>query len=80
MIDDNEVGLFNWVMSMIGQKTAALIDQAKAVVPEEISPITDIRASKDYRILVVKVMLERGLKNAMARLRGERVTSGAIWV
>lgn len=58
----------------------ALIEEAKTFVPEEISPITDIRASKEYRILVVKVMLERGLKNAVSKLRGKPVEPGAIWV
>ncbi len=58
----------------------ALLDEAKTLVPEMISPITDIRASKEYRLLMVKVMLERGLKTAMSRLNGETTTFRALWV
>ena len=57
-----------------------LIKDAKALVPDEISPISDIRASKEYRTLMIKVMLERGLKIAVSRLRGEHAEHGAIWV
>ncbi len=60
--------------------TDALLEEAKALVPEEISPITDIRSSKEYRTLVVKVMLERGLKSAISRLRGESTRPGVLWV
>ena len=47
-----------------------LIQEAVRLVPEEIAPITDIRASKEYRMLMVGVMLERGLRAAVARLAG----------
>jgi CO/xanthine dehydrogenase FAD-binding subunit len=47
-----------------------LIQQAVRLVPEEIAPITDIRASKEYRMHMVGVMLERGLRAAVARLAG----------
>ena len=47
-----------------------LIQQAVRLVPEEITPITDIRASKEYRLHMVGVMLERGLRAAVARLAG----------
>ncbi len=58
-----------------------VIQGAKDLVPEEISPITDIRSTKEYRLLTAKVMLERGLQTAAARLRGEDGTPhGAIWV
>jgi carbon-monoxide dehydrogenase medium subunit len=60
--------------------TDAIIDEAKALIPEEISPITDIRSSKDYRVLMTKVMFERGIKLAVARLTGERSEEGAIWI
>ena len=60
--------------------TESLIEETKALVSEEISPITDIRSSKEYRLLMVKVMLERGLKTALARLRGEKMEPGAMWV
>ena len=47
-----------------------LIQKAVRLVPEEIAPITDIRASKEYRLHMVGVMLERGLRAAVARLGG----------
>ena len=48
----------------------ALIQQALRLVPEEIAPITDIRATKEYRAHMIGVMLERGLRAAVARLAG----------
>jgi carbon-monoxide dehydrogenase medium subunit len=57
---------------LIGKKLSeALIAKAKALVAKEISPITDIRASSDYRLHMAQVMLERGLKAAAARLSGK---------
>ncbi len=50
-----------------------LINQAKALVPNEISPITDIRSSKEYRTYMCQVMLERGLHASVARLHGKTV-------
>jgi carbon-monoxide dehydrogenase medium subunit len=47
-----------------------LIQQAVRLVPEEIAPITDIRATKEYRLHMVGVMLGRGLRAAVARLAG----------
>jgi carbon-monoxide dehydrogenase medium subunit len=47
-----------------------LLRQAVALLPEEIAPITDIRATKEYRMQMVGVMLERGLRAAAARLAG----------
>ena len=41
------------------------------MIPMLISPITDIRASKEYRMHMSQVMFERGLKVAVARFRGE---------
>ena len=46
------------------------IRQAVALVPKAISPITDIRSTKEYRMHMVGVMLERGLREAAARLEG----------
>jgi CO/xanthine dehydrogenase FAD-binding subunit len=60
--------------------TDTLIEEAKALIPEEISPIADIRSSKDYRLLMAKVMFERGVKRAVARLAGEQSKDGAIWI
>jgi carbon-monoxide dehydrogenase medium subunit len=47
-----------------------LIQQAVRLVPEAITPITDIRATKEYRLHMIGVMLERGLRAAVARLAG----------
>jgi carbon-monoxide dehydrogenase medium subunit len=44
---------------------------AQAVVGDEIRPITDIRASREYRMHMARVMLGRGLQAAVARLAGE---------
>jgi len=51
----------------------ALLLQARAGVPGEISPITDIRASKEYRVHMCQVMLERALRAAVALLAGASV-------
>ena len=47
-----------------------LIEKAKEIVSQEIAPITDIRASKEYRMHTAKVMFERGIKTAVDRLNG----------
>jgi carbon-monoxide dehydrogenase medium subunit len=49
---------------------AELVAQAMALVSDEISPISDIRASKEYRLRMSEVMLQRGLKAAVERLEG----------
>lgn len=49
----------------------SLIEEAKKLVEEEISPITDIRATKEYRMHMAKVMLDRALKAAVNRLKGK---------
>jgi carbon-monoxide dehydrogenase medium subunit len=51
----------------------ALLKQVRAEVPGEISPITDIRASKEYRIHMCQVMLERSLRAASDLLAGKPV-------
>jgi CO/xanthine dehydrogenase FAD-binding subunit len=50
--------------------TDELVRQAVRLVPGEIAPITDLRATKEYRTHMVGVMLERGLRAAVARLSG----------
>ena len=50
--------------------TDELIREVVQLVPKEIMPITDIRATKEYRTHMVGVMLERGLRTAVARLAG----------
>jgi CO/xanthine dehydrogenase FAD-binding subunit len=49
--------------------TCELIEKACKMVEEEIKPITDIRASKEYRMHMAKVMLERSLKASLSRLK-----------
>ncbi len=49
----------------------SLVEKAINIIPEEISPITDIRASKEYRMHMCKVMFERGIRAAVNRLKGE---------
>lgn len=51
-----------------------LIKKAQELVDQEISPISDIRSTKEYRTQMVKVMLERGLKDAAAVLSGKEIT------
>lgn len=48
--------------------TDTLINEIKEIIPEEISPITDIRSTKEYRTHMVKVMFERGLKKVVSQL------------
>jgi len=54
------------------------IKQAQEILTTEISPITDIRATKEYRMHIAKVMLERGLKESVALLKGEDIKSEPI--
>jgi carbon-monoxide dehydrogenase medium subunit len=53
-----------------------LVAQAMALVSEEIAPITDIRASAEYRLRMCEVMLQRGLKAAVERLEGNGPSYG----
>lgn len=48
-----------------------LIAEVVAMVKDEISPITDIRATAAYRTRMTEVMLKRGLPAARDRLNGE---------
>lgn len=47
-----------------------VLEQAKKQLLEEISPIDDIRSSKEYRIHMMGVMFERCMKNALNKLSG----------
>ena len=53
------------------QLSAALMERAVQLLPQEITPITDIRATREYRAHMAGVMLERGLQAAVSRLRGK---------
>ena len=48
----------------------ALVADVVAMVDDEISPITDMRASAEYRTRMAEVMLERGLWEATERFAG----------
>ena len=50
--------------------TPSLVERAKKLIEEEIHPISDVRASKEYRMHMAKVMFDRGLDAAMKRLHG----------
>jgi carbon-monoxide dehydrogenase medium subunit len=45
-----------------------LMEKAQQLVEDDIAPITDIRATKEYRMHMAKIMLERGLNAALNRL------------
>jgi carbon-monoxide dehydrogenase medium subunit len=47
-----------------------LVAKCKAVIPAVISPITDIRATKEYRLHMCQIMFERGIKAAASRFAG----------
>ncbi len=49
-----------------------LLEEAAKLIPDEISPISDIRSSKEYRIHMMKVMFKRGLQKSVALLKGGR--------
>jgi CO/xanthine dehydrogenase FAD-binding subunit len=52
------------------QLTDALIEEAKELVRDETSPITDVRASREYREHMLPIMFERGVRAAAERLAG----------
>jgi CO/xanthine dehydrogenase FAD-binding subunit len=51
--------------------TPALIDKIKQLIPSIIRPITDIRATKEYREHMVPIMFDRGLNAAISRFNGD---------
>lgn len=55
---------------------AALLSKAAAVAESEVAPITDIRASAEYRRLMIGVMLERAAALAAERLAGRGAPYG----
>jgi CO/xanthine dehydrogenase FAD-binding subunit len=48
-----------------------VIAQAQMLIPETISPITDIRATKEYRMHMCQVMFERAVHTSVSRLNGD---------
>lgn len=55
-----------------GQKLDdALITKVKELILKTVFPITDIRATKEYRMHMCQVMFERGIKAASSRLEGK---------
>jgi len=55
-----------------------LIVDAMMLVDEEISPITDIRSTKEYRLHMSKIMFKRAIKIAAARLEGDGPAYGSV--
>jgi carbon-monoxide dehydrogenase medium subunit len=53
------------------------VEGARALVDEVISPITDVRATKEYRAHMCRVMLVRALRAAAGRLSGDGPAYGA---
>ncbi len=47
-----------------------MFEVARKFIARETSPITDIRATVEYRVHMLEVMLERGIRAAVARLDG----------
>jgi len=48
----------------------AMLDVARKAIERETAPITDIRATAEYRAHMLEVMLERGIRAAVERLTG----------
>ncbi|HAF96115.1 MAG: FAD-binding protein [Elusimicrobia bacterium GWC2_51_8] len=51
--------------------SAPVLGKARKLILSEISPIADIRSSKEYRLHMAEIMLERALEIALARLSGK---------
>jgi CO/xanthine dehydrogenase FAD-binding subunit len=47
-----------------------LLEKAKSMILQTVTPITDIRATREYRLQMCQVMFERGIKAAVGRLAG----------
>lgn len=56
---------------------ARLLTEAKDMVAALISPLTDLRATKEYRLHMCRVMLERSLRASLERLAGRGPVYGA---
>jgi carbon-monoxide dehydrogenase medium subunit len=51
----------------------AILEEAAAAAREIVSPITDMRGTREYRIHVTGVLVKRVLQAAVARARGEEI-------
>ena len=60
--------------------TDDIVEEAKEIIPQEISPITDVRATKEYRTHMTKVMFERGIKTAIKRISGKGPSYGTALI
>jgi carbon-monoxide dehydrogenase medium subunit len=58
----------------------ALVKEARRLIPLEIQPIDDIRASKEHRLHLCGVMLERALRAAADRLNGAGPAYGTVFI
>lgn len=54
-----------------GKLADKVLAKAKETILREVSPISDIRSSKEYRLHMTQVMLGRALETAVARLFGK---------
>jgi carbon-monoxide dehydrogenase medium subunit len=52
------------------EPTDEMLEVARKFIERATSPITDIRATAEYRTHMLEVMLERGIRAAVARLNG----------
>ncbi len=52
---------------------ADLIEKAIALIPSEINPITDIRATQEFRMYISGIMLKRGLTAIQERISGKHI-------
>jgi len=50
---------------------STVLEEARVLVAAEVNPITDIRATKEYRLHMCEVMLARALVAAQERLQGQ---------
>ena len=65
--------------ALVGNKpTPELLAKAAAIAVTETSPISDLRASAEYRRQLTAVLVQRSLQRALARSRGERGEALAV--
>ena len=58
--------------ALIGKKiTQALLEESAAMAARESSPISDIRASADYRRHAAQVLVKRGIQHCLSSEPGE---------